>query len=100
MDLVEIRLQKTVHALEAYQVPYAIVGGNAVRVWIAQVDKAAVRATNNVNVLVRPEDLPRMKEAMASHGFFHRETIGLDMFVEDENESARTSGSHSPVRAN
>ena len=89
MEFVELRLQKTVRALEMSSIPYAVVGGNAVRIWVAQADKAAVRATNDVDILVRPGDLPRMKEAMRAEGFFHRETAGLDMFVENENESAR-----------
>src|SRR5689334_15397247 len=87
MEFVEVRLRKTVRALEAAGVPYAVVGGNAVRIWVAQVDKAAVRATNDVDILVRPGDLPQVKAAMCSEGFFHRETVGLDIFVEDENES-------------
>jgi hypothetical protein len=89
MELVQHRLQKTVRALEASGIPYAVVGGNAVRIWVAQVDKGAVRATNDVDILIRPDDLQRMKVAMQGQGFFHRETAGLDMFVEDENESAR-----------
>lgn len=91
MEFVERRLCKAVAALESAQIPYAIVGGNAVRVWVAQVDAGAVRATNDVDILVRPADLPRIKGAMQSAGFLYRNTAGLDIFVEDENESARNA---------
>ena len=89
MDRVEERLMKVVQVLESSGVPYAVVGGNAVRIWVAQVDKTAVRATNNVDILIRQHDLEIVKQAMHQHGFHYRHTAGLDMFVEDENESAR-----------
>jgi hypothetical protein len=57
MDRVELRLRKVVSILESTSIPFAIVGGNAVRVWVAQVDPGAVRATNDVDILIRPEDL-------------------------------------------
>jgi len=91
MEKVEERLLRTVSVLEAAKIPYAIVGGNAVRVWVAQVDEAAVRATQDVDVLVRPDDLGPMKSAMEQAGFQHRETAGLEMFVEHENDSARNA---------
>jgi len=45
MDRVELRLRKTISILETAGIPFAIVGGNAVRIWVAQVDPGAVRAT-------------------------------------------------------
>ncbi len=89
MDRVELRLRKTVSILETTGIPFAIVGGNAVRIWVAQVDPGAVRATNDVDVLIRPEDLDRVKLAMADHGYHYRKAAGLDMFLEGENDSVR-----------
>jgi len=89
MELVQQRLLKAVRTLEAAEIAYAVVGGNAVRIWVAQVDPSAVRATNDVNILIRPEDLDEARQAMESAGFHYRHTAGLDIFVEDENESAR-----------
>jgi hypothetical protein len=89
MDRVEQRLRKVVEILERSGVPYAIVGGNAVRVWVAQVDPGAVRATNDVDVLLRQQDLESVKAIMLSHGFHYRRTADLDMFVENESDSAR-----------
>ena len=89
VEKVNERLRKTVGILEAANVPYAVIGGHAVRAWVAQVDEAALRTTRDVDILVRPNDLPAMIEAMTAAGFYHRVTAGLDMFVEDPDASAR-----------
>ena len=44
-------------ALEAAGVPYAVIGGNAVAAWVARVDEAAVRNTQDVDILLRRADL-------------------------------------------
>ncbi len=89
VERVTERLRKTVQVLEKAKIPYAVVGGNAVRAWVAQVDEAAVRTTRDVDILIRPSDLTAMIEAMTRAGFYHRRTAGLDMFVEDQGASAR-----------
>ena len=89
VERVNERLRKTVTILENAKVPYAVVGGHAVRAWIAQVDEAAVRTTRDVDILVRLRDLPHLIEAMIQAGFHHRLTAGLNMFVEDPDGSAR-----------
>jgi len=89
VEKVNERLRKTVRILEEARVPYAVIGGHAVRAWVAQVDEAALRTTRDVDILVRPADLPAMIAAMTSAGFYHRNTSGLDMFVEDPDASAR-----------
>jgi hypothetical protein len=89
VEKVNLRLRKTVETLEAAQVDYAVVGGHAVRAWVAQVDEAALRTTRDVDILVRPKDLPAMIDAMTLAGFHHRITAGMDMFLEDPDGSAR-----------
>ena len=89
VEKVNERLRKTVGILEAAGVPYAVVGGHAVRAWVAQVDEAALRTTQDVDILVRPHDLPALITAMTAAGFYHRQTKGLDMFVEHPDASAR-----------
>jgi hypothetical protein len=91
MEIVEQRLRRTVAVLERVGIPYAVVGGNAVRIWVAQIDEGAVRATNDVDILLRPADLQRLKQAMHEAGFSHRQTAGVDMFVEHEADSARNA---------
>ncbi len=89
VEKVNERLRKTVGILEKSSVPYAVIGGHAVRAWVAQVDEAAVRTTRDVDILVRPADLPALIAAMTGAGFHHRQTAGLDMLVEHPDASAR-----------
>ena len=89
VERVNERLRTTVRILEEAKVPYAIVGGHAVRAWVAQVDEAALRTTQDVDVLIRPSDLPLLIQAMTNAGFHYRQTAGLDMFVEHPDASAR-----------
>jgi hypothetical protein len=48
VEKVQHRLTRTVVALESAGIPYAIIGGHAVRAWVAQADEAAVRTTRDV----------------------------------------------------
>ena len=89
VEKVNERLRKTVGVLENAQVPYVVIGGHAVRAWVAQVDEAAQRTTQDVDILVRPCDLAAMVKAMTNAGFYYRQTAGLDMFVEHPEASAR-----------
>lgn len=89
VEKVNARLRQTVKILEDAKVPYAVIGGHAVRAWVAQVDEAALRTTRDVDILVRPADLPALTKAMTAAGFHHRNTSGLDMFVEHPDASAR-----------
>jgi hypothetical protein len=89
VEKVNERLRKTVRILEDADVPYAVIGGHAVRAWVAQVDEAAMRTTCNVDILVRPDDFPLLFDAMMSAGLHHRNVGGLDMFVEHPEASAR-----------
>ncbi len=89
VEKVNERLRKTVRILEEAKVPYAVIGGQAVRAWVAQVDEAALRTTRDVDILVRPADFATLSQAMTNAGFHHRNTTGLDMFVEHPEASAR-----------
>lgn len=89
VEKVNERLRKTVAILEQAKVPYAIVGGHAVRAWVAKVDEGAVRTTPDVDVLVRPADLPAVREAMTLAGFYYRQTAREDLFTETPEGSAR-----------
>ena len=89
VEKVNERLRKTVRILDAAEIAYAVVGGHAVRAWVAQVDEAAVRTTRDVDILIRDGDFAAVKAAMTDAGFHFRETAGLRMFVEDPDASAR-----------
>jgi hypothetical protein len=89
VEKVRERLRRAVAALEAAGVPYAIAGGNAVAAWVSRVDEAAVRNTQDVDILLRRADLPRAIAAMTEAGFVHHHTASLDMFLDGPSASAR-----------
>lgn len=86
---VQERLERTATALEQAGVPYAIVGGNAVRAWVAQADEAAVRTTRDVDILLRRADWPAAVAAMEQAGFVFRHVKGVDMFLDTVESKAR-----------
>jgi hypothetical protein len=65
VEKVRQQLQRAVKALEAAGVPYAVAGGNAVAAWVSRVDEAAVRNTQDVEILLRRADLPAAIAAMS-----------------------------------
>jgi hypothetical protein len=83
------RLLRATGALGAAGVPYAVVGGNAVAVWVARIDKAAVRNTQDVDIMIRRPDLPAAKAALESVGFVYRHAAGIDMFLDGAGAKAR-----------
>jgi hypothetical protein len=89
VENVQKRLEKTARLLESIGVPYAIIGGNAVRAWVAQADEAAVRTTRDVDILLRRSDFPRAIEAMEQAGFVYRHSAGIDMFLDHPDAKAR-----------
>ena len=88
VEKVQERLEKTARTLESAGILYAIIGGNAVRAWVAQADEAAVRTTRDVDILLRREDLPAAIVAMEAAGFVYRHSTGIDMFL--DNPEAKT----------
>jgi hypothetical protein len=89
LDEVTDRLQRIAGALGSADVPYALVGGQAVALWVATKDPAAVRTTKDVDILLRREDLPGARAAAASVGFDYFEVIGTGMFLERSDPNPR-----------
>lgn len=89
VEKVRDRLRRAVAVLEAARIPYAVVGGHAVAAWVAEVNEAAVRNTQDVDILLRRADLERTKEAMAKAGFIFRHVKSIDMFLDGPNAKAR-----------
>lgn len=89
VDKVRDRLRRSTHALEQANLAYAVVGGNAVAAWVARVDEAAIRSTQDVDVLLRRIDLPDAKAALEKAGFVYRHVAGMDMFMDGESVKAR-----------
>jgi hypothetical protein len=89
VEKVRQRLMRAVSALEKANISYAVAGGNAVAAWVSRVDEAAVRNTQDVDILLRREDLPAAIDALARAGFAYRHTSGLDMFLDGPEAKAR-----------
>ena len=89
VERVRQRLLRAASALEQAGVPYAVVGGHAVAAWVSRVDEAAVRNTQDVDILVRRQDLPAAIEAMSKAGFVHRHAAGIDMLLDGPAAKAR-----------
>lgn len=83
------RLRRATALLEDAEIPYAVVGGNAVEAWVSRVDEAAVRATKDVDILLRRTDFPKAIAALSSGGFEHRHSAGIDMFLDGPQAKAR-----------
>lgn len=83
------RLLRATAALERAGVPYAVVGGNAVAAWVEQVDEAAVRATQDVGLMIRRVDLESAKKALAEAGFIYRHVAKIDMFLDGPGAKPR-----------
>ena len=82
VEKVRDRLLRSTAALEAAGIPYAVIGGNAVMAWVEQVDESAVRFTQDVDIVLRREDLSRAAAALANVGFLHRHAAGVEMFLD------------------
>lgn len=86
---VEELLHSVADALEAAKVPYAIVGGNAVAAWVATVDEDAVRATKDVDILLRRSDLASATAALNTLDMERVEVSGVTMFVDRKHPSPK-----------
>ncbi|MFM8434832.1 MAG: hypothetical protein ACKOBP_05720 [Planctomycetia bacterium] len=89
VEKVRDRLLRSTAALESAGVPYAVIGGNAVMAWVEQIDESAVRFTQDVDIVLRREDLGRATEALAKAGFTHRRVAGIDMFLDGPGAGPR-----------
>jgi hypothetical protein len=89
VEKVRDRLLRSTAALEVAGIPYAVIGGNAVMAWVEQVDESAVRFTQDVDLVLRRDDLTRAAEALGKAGFIHRHIAGIDMFLDGPGAKAR-----------
>jgi hypothetical protein len=89
VEKVKERLVRATAALEQAGILYALIGGNAVAAWVSRVDEAAVRNTQDVDLLLRRADLAAAAKALASAGFVHRHVAGIDLFLDGPQAKAR-----------
>ncbi len=89
LDEVTHRLDRIARALEEAGIVYALVGGQAVALWVATKDPAAVRTTKDVDILLRREDLPSARAAAAKVALDYFEAMGVGMFLERSDPNPR-----------
>jgi len=89
VEKVRLRLLRAASALAQAKVPYAVAGGNAVAAWVSCVDEAAVRNTQDVDIVLRRTDLPAARAALEPVGFVYRHVASIDMFLNGPEAKAR-----------
>lgn len=89
VEKVRERLLRSTSALEVANVPYAVIGGNAVAAWVSRVDEAAVRNTQDVDILVRRADFERVKAALEGAGFICGCSRDVPFFLDGPDAKVR-----------
>ena len=89
VEKVRERLLRASSALEKAGVPYAVAGGNSVAAWVSRVDEAAVRNTQDVDILIPRSHLAQAAAALSAAGFVHRHAAGVDMFLDGPQAKVR-----------
>jgi hypothetical protein len=89
VENVKDRLRRVTRALNSAGVPYAVIGGNAVQFWVAQVDESVVRNTRDVDIILNEHDLDRAIAALQTEGFIYRRSAGVTMFLDGPDAKAR-----------
>jgi Nucleotidyl transferase AbiEii toxin, Type IV TA system len=89
VENVRRRLLRAARALDEAHIPYAVAGGNAIAAWVSRVDEAAVRNTQDVDIVLRRADLPAARKALEQAGFVYRHAASIDMFLDGPDAKAR-----------
>lgn len=95
IEKVQDRLMRATRALGSAGIDYAVIGGNAVAAWVSRVDDSVVRATRDVDLLVRRDDMEAITAALEAAGFKHRSVsiLGgkgrIEMFLDGPGSKAR-----------
>jgi hypothetical protein len=89
VEKVKDRLRRVTRALNAAEIPYAVIGGNAVQHWVAQVDESVVRNTRDVDIILNEPDLDRAILALEAEGFIYHRATGISMFLDGPDAKAR-----------
>ena len=89
VEAVRRRLLRAVAALESAGIPYAVVGGHAVAVWVDRNGEGGVRNTPDVDILIRRADLEAATAALTLAGFVSAHVKGIDLFLDGPGAKAR-----------
>lgn len=89
VEKVKDRLRRVTRSLNAADIPYAVIGGNAVQHWVSQVDESVVRNTQDVDIILNEPDLDQAIEVLSKVGFIFRRAAGMAMFLDGPEAKAR-----------
>lgn len=89
VEKVRRRLLWSVGLLENLGMEYALSGDHAVVEWIASVDPSAVRSTPEVELLIRAEDVAKIRQVIQSHGYLGRRRQSELLFVDTSDCKVR-----------
>ena len=85
VEKVRERLDRACGTLSEAEVPYAVIGGNAVAAWVATIDEGAVRNTRDVDILLDPKDADSATVALEAVGFLRVFAMGVTVFLDGED---------------
>ena len=90
MDDLSARLNRFCAAFAVHSVPFALVGGQAVILWVSTRDPSAVRTTKDIDILLDRRNLPaaRARRLRRRHEDYF-EVVGVGMFLERDNPNPR-----------
>ncbi|MGI4792441.1 MAG: hypothetical protein ACRYFS_26740 [Janthinobacterium lividum] len=89
VEQVRERLVRATSAFKRDGVPYAVIGGNAVFLWVGTLDEAATRNTPNVDLLIDRDNLAQAAASLEGVGFVP--VAGTpDLFLDGSEGSPRT----------
>ncbi|MFN0053454.1 MAG: hypothetical protein ACKV0T_14820 [Planctomycetales bacterium] len=89
LDDVTRRLETVTGALRQAGIPFAIVGGQAVALWVASRDPAAVRTTKDVDLLIDKRNLAQVRKAARTIGWEYFEVLGVGMLLDPVSPNPR-----------
>ena len=89
IEAVSKRLARFTRAMSEAGVPYALVGGQAVAIWVASRDPSAVRTTKDIDVLLSRDDLADARRAALSVEMDYFEVMGVGMFLDRADPNPR-----------
>lgn len=82
VEIVQERLNRACQTLHDAQVPYAVIGGNAVAAWVATIGDGAVRNTRDVDLLLDEKDLLGVTIALQNAGFVRTKALETIVFLD------------------
>lgn len=89
VEIVRDRMRRVTRVLNSANIPYAVIGGNAVQHWVSQVDESVVRNTRDVDIILNESDLDRAVIALEAVGFIYRQSARVTMFLDGPDAKAR-----------